>query len=480
MSDTTAPCSNASSPEYENGATITVDWTTIDAESGPDETCVWYTLSGGDWTNDSLCQTGTVGSFDFDPIAGNGTYCFQTIATDYAGNTESGPSGSGDTCTVYDTFRPASSATSPSFENGADIRVDWTGNDTFSGMDQTCLWYKPPDGSWANSGICQTGISGTFNFDPDDGDGDYCFQTIAADNAGNVEEGPAGDGDDCTTYDTVIPNSSATAPDYENGATIPVDWLTNDVTSGPDETCLWYKPPEGSWTSASLCQTGTGGTFNFDPEDGDGEYCFQTVAVDNVGNSETAPSAGYGDDCTTYDSTNPTSTASSPTYEKGTNIAVEWTGEDATSGLDQTCLWYKPPEGSWTNTGICQTGLSGTFTFNPDDNDGNYCFQTVASDNAGNSEATPSGVGDDCTLYDTTIPTATIDAPIDQEIINTLSFTVDWSAIDPEPESGIASYDVQYAVDGGAWMEWFAATGLTSSMFGPNSPVFVQYGHTYS
>lgn len=478
--DETAPVSAATSPTYENGATIPVDWATTDNVSGPDETCLWYKVDAGSWTDAGLCQSGSSGSFDFSPSGGNATYCFQTVATDNAGNTEAGPSGSGDDCTAYDTQKPTSSAASPDFENDPTIAVGWTASDAFPGLDQTCLWYKPPDGSWTDSAMCQAGASGSFDFDPDDGDGTYCFQTIAADKAGNTEVGPSGAGDDCTVYDTTAPNSAATSPLYETETTIPVDWATSDSDAGPDVTCFWYKPPSGSWTNSGICQTGINGSFNFTPVDGDGNYCFQTVATDNAGNAETAPSAGDGDDCTTYDTVAPASSASSPDTENSSPIQVDWTTIDATSGPDETCLWYKPPSGAWTDASLCQTGGSGSFDFDPVNGDGAYCFQTVATDNAGNSEAGASGDGDDCTVYDTTNPTASIDSPADQDTIRTLSFQVDWSAVDPAPGSGIGSYQVQYAADGGPWTDWYASTSLTSALFGPNTPVVVQYDHTYA
>ena len=59
------------------------------------------------------------------------------------------------------------------------------------------------DGAEYADGPTASGTSGTFEFVPSGGSGSYCFYTIAADLAGNVEAPPGGaDGDGCTVYDT--------------------------------------------------------------------------------------------------------------------------------------------------------------------------------------------------------------------------------------------------------------------------------------
>lgn len=82
--------------------------------------------------------------------------------------------------------------------------------------------------------------------------------------------------------------------------------------------------------------------------------------------------------------------------------------------------------------------------------------------------------------YDITSPIARIDSPADQATIRSLSFRVDWSATDPAPGSGIDDYQIQFKIDAGDWTDWYTTTKLTSSQFGPISPILVQYDHSYS
>jgi len=53
--------------------------------------------------------------------------------------------------------------------------------------------------------------------------------------------------------DATNPTSTATSPEYENGATISVTWEASDATSGVASTQLWYKKGAGgTWTNTGL------------------------------------------------------------------------------------------------------------------------------------------------------------------------------------------------------------------------------------
>ncbi len=100
---------------------------------------------------------------------------------------------------LLDTVAPTSSAKSPAHSSpGKAIPVTWEASDATSGLGQTCLWYTfDVTDTWTTTLGCQAGTSGTFTFTPT-AEGLYYFQTIATDNAGNVEDGPTGDGDTST------------------------------------------------------------------------------------------------------------------------------------------------------------------------------------------------------------------------------------------------------------------------------------------
>jgi hypothetical protein len=105
--DLAAPSSVANTPHLLDSSPITVTWIATDTLSGVASVALWYTFGiDGVWTDSGLApQSGGGGTFYFDPVHSDGTYCFATQATDRAGNTEPEPLESGDTCCEY-TGRP--------------------------------------------------------------------------------------------------------------------------------------------------------------------------------------------------------------------------------------------------------------------------------------------------------------------------------------------------------------------------------------
>jgi len=86
-----------------------------------------------------------------------------------------------------------------------------------------------------------------------------------------------------------------------------------------------------------------------------------------------------------YDPTDPTSSAID-TASGSAFILITWQASDATSGVASTELWCKPPGGTWTSTGLSQSGINGTFYYYPTQGDGEYFFATRSVDKAGNEE----------------------------------------------------------------------------------------------
>jgi hypothetical protein len=188
--DNTAPLSGAVSPQYAN-ATFDVDWTASDAESGVDQVQLWAKVGAGAWTATGIVQAGTSGTFSYSPAAGQGTYCFATVATDNYGNQETLPTGVGDTCTILDTMPPASTASAPELTELEQVQVTWSASDNLAGVASVNLWVRFDDGSWEDTGLAaQTGISGAFEYSFAYGLGTYEFAARAIDNAGNDEGVP--------------------------------------------------------------------------------------------------------------------------------------------------------------------------------------------------------------------------------------------------------------------------------------------------
>jgi hypothetical protein len=102
--DWTSPESVASVPASVSSSPITVTWVATDIWSGIESIALWYKFEvDGTWTDAGLApQSGNSGTFYFVPND-DGTYCFATQATDWAGNAEPEPepTGAGDACCEY-------------------------------------------------------------------------------------------------------------------------------------------------------------------------------------------------------------------------------------------------------------------------------------------------------------------------------------------------------------------------------------------
>ncbi|MCD6327545.1 Ig-like domain repeat protein, partial [bacterium] len=445
--DEEAPSSSCTSPQYSTVPEISVDFIASDTgASGLKTTELWYSRDGGSWTLfDS--ETGAAGTFNFVAPSGEGVYNLQTIAEDNAGNRESGPSGEGDDSTTYDATAPQSAGASPEFANTSPIAVNFDSSDEVSGVSEICLFYRFEGGTW-QSYECTSATVGSFDFEPSDGDGIYEFYTIATDNTGNVEADPV-DVDDSTEYDTIAPQSSCTSPTCANASPIAVDFTASDSpSSGVAETRLFYRFNGGDWTDSELTETGTSGSIDFEPSNGEGEYEFYTIATDNAGNVEAAP--GEADDSTEYDTTSPQSSCSSPTYSNSNDIAVTYNASDSGSGISSVNLCYKfGAGGSWTFTNLFDIATSGQLDFVASDGDGAYYFYTVAEDLANNFEANPSGDGDTSTIIDTAPPASSCGSP---EFANSSPIAVSFTANDSS-SSGIASVALWYSINGGGWTD---------------------------
>jgi endoglucanase len=87
-------------------------------------------------------------------------------------------------------------------------------------------------------------------------------------------------------------------------------------------------------------------------------------------------------------------------------IEITYSGvSDSESGIKEVSLWMKNGEnGSWAATSLTQTAASGTFKFEPSQENVTYYFDLQATDLAGNVSATPTGSGKTSVTYDTMAP----------------------------------------------------------------------------
>jgi hypothetical protein len=255
-------------------------------------------------------------------------------------------------------------------------------------------------------------------------------------------------------------------PEYRNGlAGFAVNWSGTDPGgSGINVYDVQYKDGAGAWVGW-LLRTSLHGRW-FTPVQDAHTYYFRARARDRSGNWEDWPANPDYDASTTVDLTAPASSAAAPTYDNASPIPVSWAAADATSGVASTALWYRFDGGAWTASGLRQGGTAGTFNFAPPAGDGTYYLATVATDNAGNQEAVPTGSGDDSTIYDTARPSSAVTA---LPACSPGVFEVSWAGTDPSPGSGIQSYDVQTctvdcAIDP-VWVDWLTGTTQTTAAF---------------
>jgi VCBS repeat-containing protein len=335
----------------------------------------------------SEADTYTPGAWDLEI----GTYCWHVRVQDSSGAANAWSAYSADTCFTLDRTAPASSATSPAYDNGGSIAVDWTASDDAggSGVSSVVLWYRLNSGAWTDSGMSQSGNSGTFDFDPPGGtNGTYYFQTIAADLVGNVEAGPEGSGDDSTVYDTTPPTSQATPPAGPIGTSpLAIPWTADGAVSGiaTGGILLRYNY-NGSAYADGPTASGSSGTFGFTPSSGGGTYCFYTVATDNAGNVESPPAGADGDGCTIF-STPPVAVNDGYSTPEDTSLTVAAPGvlgndDDAEDDALTAVLVTGPASGTLAFK------ADGSFVYTPTLNlNGAVTFTYRANDGTSNSNA---------------------------------------------------------------------------------------------
>jgi hypothetical protein len=180
--------------------------------------------------------------------------------------------------------------------------------------------------------------------------------------------------------------------------------------------------------------------------------------------------SGQATVATPTDTTPPTSSvAALPAFATTTSITVSWSGTDNTggSGIATYDIFYTDNGGAPKTFQTATTLTSAVFT----GQDGHtYAFYSVATDKAGNRQATPTSA-QATTHVDITPPTSTV-AALSSNITST-SFTVSWSGSDTAGGSGLKSFDVLVSTDGGPFMPFLTATTKTSATFTGS------FGHRY-
>ena len=204
---------------------------------------------------------------------------------------------------------------------------------------------------------------------------------------------------------------------YWGNAPIPLSAAATDIGSGVKNVSLWYRrSPDGAawdaWTPQGT-DSAAPWAWAFAFPSGDGRYEFYSVATDNAGYAEAAPTAR--DRLCGHDTSPPSSSLTSLAAYVHTAgpVQIDGTAADATSGVARLEMHYRFSDdnatwGSWQAFGS-DTTAPWSWSFGFPDGSGYYELYSVAIDNATNPEASPSSA-DVAMLVDTDGPVSGVDA----------------------------------------------------------------------
>ncbi len=364
----------------------------------------------------------------------------------------------------------------------------------FSGADAGWATGK----NWSSSATLEDGYT-TWTITPDpaitwENGTTYVVNATATD---NVSISGLGDSNNFT-YDTdgITSNVSSIDTYWQTTSPLSLTYTATDYGSGLDQVTLYYRNSSDNdtfsswtvWTNDSNPDTTPNSpvTWSFDFPNASGYYEFRTLAVDNVGNSETK-GAEESDIICGYDAVDPTAvinvpqdegyynsqitnitgTAYDPQFVTLVNLTIYnssdgtyfngagWQASSAnlsankTSGTSTINWWYE-------NTSAFPTWTTGT----------NYTINVSAKDTAGNWNLTAATSSFN---YDTEDPTTTIDEPDDAKWYNNSLANITGTASDTD-WSGLLRINVTIynATDGEYWDgdsdSWVVAeTNLTAT-----------------
>ena len=227
--------------------------------------------------------------------------------------------------------------------------------------------------------------------------------------------------------DTTPPTSSVSPlPSYETSGSFTVDWSGSDDANGSGIASydVYVSDNGGAYTIVPVAARPTPRP-RLAGQDGH-QYSFYSVATDNAGNVEQAPTTP--DATTLVDLSPPTSSINAlVAYQNSASVQLTWSGSDGASGsgIAGFDIYVSDNGGAYTLwKHEAGTTLADTYV----GTDGHsYAFYSVAIDNAGNLEQAPI-VADASTLVDLSAPNSAIN-PLSSAQQST-SIALSWSGSD--------------------------------------------------
>ncbi len=275
----------------------------------------------------------------------------------------------------------SSVAALPQYQTAAELMVSWSGATASngSGVRDYTIYVSDTGGPYV-PWLQDTTLTSA-PFDGRDGH-TYRFYSVATDNAGNVERAPD-NADATTTVDVSPPTITVPALPPGSPRTFTVRWSGSDSVSGVASYDVFVSDNGGA--PAPLL-TGTALTStSFSGSDGH-TYGFYVVGTDRAGNRGALPATPQAS--TAVDALPPTSsvTAFPMAATMLPDLPVSWSGSDAVSGIGSYRIFVSDNGGPamlWLGP---TTATSGTYHGTVGHT---YGFYSVATDGAGNVEATP-------------------------------------------------------------------------------------------
>ena len=350
-------------------------------------------VDGGSWTPCTSPDT-------ISPALGAGSHTFDVRATDQAGNTDGTPASS--TWTV-DLAAPNTTLGSSPNDPSNDTTPSFSFSSSEGGSTFEC---RIDGGSWSPCASPDT-------ISPALAAGSHTFDVRATDAAGNTDGTPASY---TWTVDLAAPNTTiGSNPNDPSNNTTP----SFSFSSSEGGSTFECRIDGGSWTACTSPDT-------ISPALGAGGHTFDVRATDAAGNTDGTP-ATY---TWTVDLTAPNTTiGSSPSSPSG-NTTPTFTFSASEAGSTFEC---RLDGGSWNP-------CTSPDTISPALGAGTHTFDVRATDQAGNTDATPASY---TWAIDLTAPNTTIDSsPTDPSNNTTPSFTFSAS----EPGSTF-----ECRLDGGSW-----------------------------
>ena len=431
-----------SSPSSPSGNT-TPTFAFSSSEGGSTFEC---RIDGGSWTSCTSPDT-------ISPALGEGSHTFDVRAVDPAGNADGTPAGH---TWLIDTGAPTVTITDPtSYLNGSDPNNytvtastpdgDVTNVDFFECSDASAACAT---GSWVQFGTDNTApFSATWSTPVFDGP--KAIRAVAVDAASNTGQhvrtitidrtAPTGV---TVTYPNgyvtgsyAITTGNGSDPDV-NASTGSLERQTGDLANN---ACSSY----GSWTAASSPDTLASGKC--------AKYRYSVS--DNLGNVAVATSSSE----TKSDTAAPTSTLTDPGANLRQTITLSASASDTDGSNVNSVAFQRRPAGGGSWTTISTDGTS-PYSISFDTTsvaDGLYDFRSVATDTAGNDEASPAVVAS--RRVDNTAPSATMLSP-GNPIGGPVTLTSNTS---DTGGSGIATVAYELAPNGGSFNSQSASWDTT-------------------